>query len=68
MASSEGFTASFYSEPSVLGLLANVVSAFLVCLQNFSFAASDVQPGGVANILAGEQRTCPLPLSQHCNP
>lgn len=54
MASTEGFAAVFYSEPSVLGLLANVISAFLVCLQNFSSAQSNVQTEGVENILAGE--------------
>ncbi|XP_048369782.1 uncharacterized protein LOC125442459 [Sphaerodactylus townsendi] len=53
MASTEGFAAIFYSEPAVLGLLANVISAFVVCLQNFSSAQSHVQPDGVANILAG---------------
>ncbi|XP_062820012.1 uncharacterized protein LOC134294080 [Anolis carolinensis] len=53
MAGSEGFAAVFYSEPSVLGLLANVASAFLVCLQNFASFHSNVQPSGVENILAG---------------
>ncbi|XP_061454486.1 uncharacterized protein LOC133371277 [Rhineura floridana] len=53
MASREGFAAVFYTEPSVLGLLANVVSAFLVCLQNFSSAHSNIPPMGVENILAG---------------
>lgn len=54
MADPEGFAAVFYSEPAVLGLLANVASAFLVCLQNFASAHSNVQPTGVENILAGE--------------
>ncbi|XP_044885248.1 uncharacterized protein LOC123376981 isoform X2 [Mauremys mutica] len=53
MASMEGFAAVFYSEPSVLGLLSNVISAFLVCLQNFSFAHTNIRPEGVENILAG---------------
>ncbi|KAM4664421.1 putative threonylcarbamoyl-AMP synthase isoform 2-T2 [Discoglossus pictus] len=49
----EGFPAVFYSEPAVLGLLANAVSAFLVCMQNFSLFHTSVKPGGVENILAG---------------
>ncbi|XP_075440973.1 uncharacterized protein LOC142486220 [Ascaphus truei] len=49
----EGFTAVIYSEPAVLGLLANAISAFLVCLQNFSLFSTSVIPGGVENILAG---------------
>ncbi|CAM5165662.1 unnamed protein product, partial [Natator depressus] len=53
MASTEGFAAVFYSEPSVLGLLSNVISAFLLCLQNFSFAHTNIRPEGVENILAG---------------
>ncbi|KAJ7310356.1 hypothetical protein JRQ81_007266 [Phrynocephalus forsythii] len=53
MASPESFAAVFYSEPAVLGLLANVASAFLVCLQNFASAYSTIQPTGVENILAG---------------
>ncbi|EMP32010.1 Putative tRNA threonylcarbamoyladenosine biosynthesis protein YwlC [Chelonia mydas] len=53
MASTEGFAAVFYSEPSVLGLLSNVISAFLVCLQNFSFAHTNIRAEGVENILAG---------------
>ncbi|KAM4695718.1 uncharacterized protein WCC33_014503 [Rhinophrynus dorsalis] len=49
----EGFPAVFYSEPAVLGLLSNAISAFLVCMQNFSFFNTSVSPGGVENILAG---------------
>ncbi|XP_075684194.1 uncharacterized protein LOC142652437 [Rhinoderma darwinii] len=49
----EGFPAVFYSEPAVLGLLANAVSAFLVCMQNFTLFNTSVSPGGVENILAG---------------
>ncbi|KAG9478050.1 uncharacterized protein [Eleutherodactylus coqui] len=49
----EGFPAVFYSEPAVLGLLANAVSAFLVCMQNFSVFHTSISTGGVENILAG---------------
>ncbi|XP_075042145.1 uncharacterized protein LOC142101638 isoform X2 [Mixophyes fleayi] len=49
----EGFPAVFYSEPAVLGLLANAVSAFLVCMQNFSLFNTSINAGGVENILAG---------------
>ncbi|KAG8554107.1 hypothetical protein GDO81_003665 [Engystomops pustulosus] len=49
----EGFPAVFYSEPAVLGLLANAVSAFLVCMQNFSKFNTSISAGGVENILAG---------------
>ncbi|KAM3910565.1 uncharacterized protein RB166_019414 [Leptodactylus fuscus] len=49
----EGFPAVFYSEPAVLGLLANAISAFLVCMQNFSLFNTSISPGGVENILAG---------------
>ncbi|XP_053554961.1 uncharacterized protein LOC128645761 [Bombina bombina] len=49
----EGFPAVFYSEPAVLGLLANAVSAFLVCMQNFSLFNTSIAAGGVENILAG---------------
>ncbi|XP_040178771.1 uncharacterized protein LOC120913120 [Rana temporaria] len=49
----DGFPAVFYSEPAVLGLLANAVSAFLVCMQNFSLFNTSVAIGGVENILAG---------------
>ncbi|XP_040261767.1 uncharacterized protein LOC120977746 [Bufo bufo] len=49
----EEFPAVFYSEPAVLGLLANAVSAFLVCMQNFSLFNTSISAGGVENILAG---------------
>ncbi|XP_053329639.1 uncharacterized protein LOC128503545 [Spea bombifrons] len=49
----EGFPAVFYSEPAVLGLLANAVSAFLVCMQNFALFNTSVVAGGAENILAG---------------
>lgn len=49
----EGFPAVFYSEPAALGLLANAVSAFLVCMQNFSLFNTSLAIGGVENILAG---------------
>ncbi|XP_063794561.1 uncharacterized protein LOC134949744 [Pseudophryne corroboree] len=49
----EGFPAVFYSEPAALGLLANAVSAFLVCMQNFSLFNTSITAGGVENILAG---------------
>lgn len=53
MASTEGFPASFYGEPGVLGLMANGISAFLVLLQNFSGAQTGVPAQGVEDILAG---------------
>ncbi|KAI4886947.1 hypothetical protein NFI96_030460, partial [Prochilodus magdalenae] len=53
MASASGFPASFYSEPGVLGFLANGISAFLVLLQNFHGARTGIQAVGVENILAG---------------
>ncbi|KAL7886053.1 hypothetical protein AOLI_G00063480 [Acnodon oligacanthus] len=53
MASATGFPASFYSEPGVLGLLANGISAFLVLLQNFQGARTGIPAAGVENILAG---------------
>lgn len=53
MASTEGFAAVFYSEPGVLGLLGNVVSAFLLCLQNFTVAATGLGPHTAEQILAG---------------
>ncbi|KAG9271892.1 hypothetical protein AMEX_G12828 [Astyanax mexicanus] len=53
MASANGFPASFYSEPGVLGLLSNGISAFLVLLQNFNGARSGIPAFGVENILAG---------------
>ncbi|KAM8952859.1 LOW QUALITY PROTEIN: uncharacterized protein RCH25_043587 [Pelodytes ibericus] len=49
----EGFPAVFYSEPAVLGLLANAVSAFLVCMQNFALFNTSVNASGEQNILAG---------------
>ncbi|XP_068105776.1 uncharacterized protein [Hyperolius riggenbachi] len=49
----DGFPAVFYSEPAVLGLLANAVSAFLVCMQNFYFFHTSVAARGLENILAG---------------
>lgn len=55
MATTDGFPASFYGEPGVLGLLSNGISAFLVLLQNFSTAHTGIEPAGVENILAGEQ-------------
>lgn len=54
MASTEGFAAVFYSEPGVLGLLGNVVSAFLLCLQNFTLAATGLGPRAAEQVLAGE--------------
>ncbi|XP_041846244.1 uncharacterized protein LOC121643093 [Melanotaenia boesemani] len=53
MAASDGFPASFYGEPGVLGMLSNGISAFLVLLQNFNTAHSGIAPVGVENILAG---------------
>ncbi|XP_068571501.1 uncharacterized protein si:ch211-153b23.3 [Cebidichthys violaceus] len=53
MATSDGFPASFYGEPGVLGLLSNGISAFLVLLQNFNTAHTGNAPVGVENILAG---------------
>lgn len=53
MASAEGFAAVFYSEPGVLGLLGNVVSAFLLCLQNFTVAATGLGPRAAEQVLAG---------------
>ncbi|XP_029463306.1 uncharacterized protein LOC115094416 [Rhinatrema bivittatum] len=49
----EGFAAVFYSEPSVLGLLANVISALLVALQNFSYFHTNIRAEGIENVLAG---------------
>ncbi len=54
MASSDGFPASFYGEPGVLGMLSNGISAFLVLLQNFNTAHTGITPVGVENILAGK--------------
>ncbi|XP_037637135.1 uncharacterized protein si:ch211-153b23.3 [Sebastes umbrosus] len=53
MATSDGFPASFYGEPGVLGMLSNGISAFLVLLQNFNTAHTGNAPVGVENILAG---------------
>lgn len=53
MATLDGFPASFYGEPGVLGMLSNGISAFLVLLQNFNTARTGVPPQGVENILAG---------------
>ncbi|XP_076878933.1 uncharacterized protein LOC143527536 isoform X2 [Brachyhypopomus gauderio] len=53
MASVNGFPASFYSEPGVLGFLANGISALLVLLQNFHGARTGIPAAGTANILAG---------------
>lgn len=53
MATESGFPASFYSEPGVLGFLANGISAFLVLLQNFHGARTGISAFGVENILAG---------------
>ncbi|KAK6297913.1 hypothetical protein J4Q44_G00309680 [Coregonus suidteri] len=53
MATLDGFPASFYGEPGVLGMLANGISAFLVLLQNFNTARTGVTAEGVENILAG---------------
>lgn len=59
MSTSEGFPASFYGEPGVLGMLSNGISAFLVLLQNFNTAHTGIAPVGVENILAGEEE-------EHC--
>ncbi|OXB75968.1 UNVERIFIED_CONTAM: hypothetical protein H355_012936 [Colinus virginianus] len=53
MASTAGFAAVFYSEPAVMGLLANVVSAFLLCLQNFATAHTGLRPQGAEDVLTG---------------
>nr|XP_029135893.1 uncharacterized protein LOC114921008 [Labrus bergylta] len=53
MATPDGFPASFYGEPGVLGMLSNGISAFLVLLQNFNTAHTGNEPVGVENILAG---------------
>lgn len=54
MSTPEGFPASFYGEPGVLGMLSNGISAFLVLLQNFNRAHTGVERDGVDDILAGE--------------
>ncbi|XP_036404470.1 uncharacterized protein LOC118791273 [Megalops cyprinoides] len=48
-----GFASVFYSEPAVLGLLANVFSAFYVALQNFAHVATGSPAQGLENTLAG---------------
>ncbi|XP_034037967.1 uncharacterized protein si:ch211-153b23.3 [Thalassophryne amazonica] len=53
MTSLDGFPASFYSEPGVLGMLSNGISAFIVLLQNFHRAYTGIPPVGVEDILAG---------------
>uniref|UniRef100_A0A674CYF0 Threonylcarbamoyl-AMP synthase n=1 Tax=Salmo trutta TaxID=8032 RepID=A0A674CYF0_SALTR len=53
MATLDGFPASFYGEPGVLGMVANGISAFMVLLQNFNTARTGVSAEGVENILAG---------------
>ncbi|XP_015716160.1 uncharacterized protein LOC107312864 isoform X2 [Coturnix japonica] len=53
MVSTVGFAAVFYSEPAVLGLLANVVSAFLLCLQNFATVHTGLRPQGAEDVLTG---------------
>lgn len=55
MAGLDGFPASYYGEPGVLGMLSNGISAFLVLLQNFNRARTGIAPAGVENILAGVQ-------------
>ncbi|XP_061092800.1 uncharacterized protein si:ch211-153b23.3 [Conger conger] len=53
MSTTDGFPASFYGEPGLLGLLANGISAFLVLLQNFNGARTGIPAQGVEDILAG---------------
>ncbi|MFT7810315.1 hypothetical protein Z043-109746, partial [Arapaima gigas] len=48
-----GFASVFYSEPAVLGLLANVFSAFYVALQNFAHVSAGTPAVGLENTLAG---------------
>uniref|UniRef100_A0A8C6T8Y6 Threonylcarbamoyl-AMP synthase n=1 Tax=Neogobius melanostomus TaxID=47308 RepID=A0A8C6T8Y6_9GOBI len=55
MSGPDGFPASYYGEPGVLGMLSNGISAFLVLLQNFNTARSSVSTTGVENVLAGVQ-------------
>lgn len=55
MSAPEGFPASFYGEPGVLGMLSNGISAFLVLMQNFHSALTSIAPAGVENILAGKR-------------
>ncbi|XP_023653248.1 uncharacterized protein [Paramormyrops kingsleyae] len=51
--SSGGFASVFYSEPGVLGLLANVFSASYVALQNFAHLGTGKPALGLENTLAG---------------
>ncbi|KAG5853052.1 hypothetical protein ANANG_G00069020 [Anguilla anguilla] len=51
--STGGFASVFYSEPAVLGLLANVFSAFYVALQNFVHVRTGEPAQGLENTLAG---------------
>ncbi|XP_047441887.1 uncharacterized protein LOC125008623 [Mugil cephalus] len=53
MATPDGFPASFYGEPGVLGMLSNGISAFLVLLQNFNAAHTGIAAQGVESILTG---------------
>ncbi|XP_033830138.1 uncharacterized protein si:ch211-153b23.3 [Periophthalmus magnuspinnatus] len=55
MSGSDGFPASYYGEPGVLGMLSNGISAFLVLLQNFNTARTGTSPSGLENVLAGLQ-------------
>ncbi|KPP71354.1 hypothetical protein Z043_109746 [Scleropages formosus] len=48
-----GFASVFYSEPAVLGMLANVFSAFYVALQNFAHVSTGTPALGLENTLAG---------------
>ncbi|CAM9518837.1 unnamed protein product [Lampetra fluviatilis] len=50
---SQGFAALLYSEPGVLGLLANAVSALLVAMHNFSTHRAAAQLSPTNNILSG---------------
>ncbi|XP_032812566.2 uncharacterized protein LOC116943641 [Petromyzon marinus] len=50
---SRGFAAVLYSEPGVLGLLANAVSALLVAMHNFSSHRAAEQLSPTNNILSG---------------
>ncbi|KAJ8255446.1 hypothetical protein GJAV_G00204960 [Gymnothorax javanicus] len=47
------FASVFYSEPAVLGLLANVFSAFYVALQNFHHVTTGEPAKGAESTLAG---------------
>ncbi|XP_061419842.1 uncharacterized protein LOC133349952 [Lethenteron reissneri] len=50
---SRGFAAVLYSEPGVLGLLANAVSALLVAMHNFSTHRAAAHLSPTNNILSG---------------